>query len=168
MYYCNDECQDKDWYYHWLECAIYNKHYSDLHDAGIRLLLRLYLTLERYPLKRLNYYQIPNRDPPQYRCYEMLTPTKEGQNEYVMVMTTLAQFETFLNRFRAAKLNLDRPKLFGHFIKMLTNCFNIEDNTENIALGIYILESFFQHSCVPNSCMVFNGTRIEVRTIKNI
>ena len=169
MFYCKEDCQKEDWKFHKLECSIFIYHYGNFRHDFSRLLLRLYLIFERYPLKKSEFWKIPNTDPPQYRCYVDLTITKEGKEEFELDDERFRLFEKCLKNFREAGLDYHREILFEHFWKILGNSFAILDlYAEKSGVGIYVLESVFWHSCIPNASLAYDGTNIEIRAMKNI
>ena len=166
MYYCDNVCQKKDWKIHKLECKIYNEHYQTISSDLERMILRLHLTLEHYPNRRTKSVKIPGTDPAQFRSYDDL-PTRKEKIE--KDRERFPMFENLLACFRRAGLNYDREKLFEHFCKYMMNNFTIEDlEFKDICLAIFVLESGFEHSCVPNAFLIFNGINLEVRAMRKI
>ncbi|XP_041481801.1 histone-lysine N-methyltransferase SMYD3-like [Lytechinus variegatus] len=57
-------------------------------------------------------------------------------------------------------------KMFGAII---CNSFSICDNDLNgIAVGIYLRASMLNHSCNPNCLVVFDGRKLQLRTVKDV
>lgn len=49
------------------------------------------------------------------------------------------------------------------------NTFNILDSEmQSIGSGMYLAASVIDHSCAPNAVAVFEGTKIVIRTLKNL
>lgn len=60
----------------------------------------------------------------------------------------------------------DLLALFG---KLSCNCFNISDQEMNyIGVGLYPLASIINHSCSPNSLIIFEGKKAVVRSLEPI
>ena len=165
MFYCNKDCQKTDWKFHKDECKLYKKDY--LESGGGRLTLRLYLTFKRNILKRFEKFQVPGTDPPEYKTYMNLSShlVEIGKDE-----KKSENFLLFLECFREAGLSLDlkeESRIFEHFCKVNVNLHIIQDNCSNhLACSIFVPN--FEHSCVPNACLIPRGLKHEIRAIKKI
>ena len=169
MFYCDKDCRKMDLKFHKLECKFYKDYYENLHDDTARLLLRLYLFLERFPEECLEYIKIPNTNPPQMRCFADLSLVKEGHQRAVLSNEKIDEFQALIRCFSDIGLDYRADKLYEYFRKISGNCFTIQgSHLEDMGIGIYVVESVFRHSCVPNASVVYVGTRIEVRAKKNI
>ena len=169
MFYCSENCQKKDMKFHKCECEYLKKHYDILRDNTARFLLRLYLTLKRYPDERTELWKIPNTDPKVYRSYNDLTLTRAGQEKVEMKTEALQELQKILNDFCESDLDYDSLIMFDHFEKIIGNTFGYQNiDMKQIGLAIYVIESAYEHSCVPNACVVYNGTTIQVVALKNI
>ena len=164
MFYCNKVCQKEDWNFHKLECKLYNYYPGNVDNDYYKLLLRLYLTLERYPNKRTQAFKIPGTDPPQFRSYNDLRISPEMDNK------ALVLFEWAYLAFRLYGIDdVDRDKLFEHYCKMHVNSVTMNDiNNNDIGLGFYLIESGYEHSCDPNACVIYKDSKQEIRAVKNI
>ena len=173
MFYCSKDCQKKDWKIHKLECKIYKAHYEksvirleeENHDY-FRLLLRVYLTLEQFPDLRTQSFKVPETDPPQYRCYDDLRicekEIKSDEDRALLFLNILFTFGLF-------GIDCDTKKISEHFCKIMMNKFHLDNfDLQIIGLSIFVLESGFKHSCIPNASLVFNGINLKVRALKNI
>ena len=178
MFYCSKECQKNDWKIHKLECKIYKAHYERIqlpHPTNDNLLthdyfwflLRVYLTLERFPDRRTESFKVPGTDPVKYRSYDDLrTCVHEIRTDLARVLNFEMIWDNF---YREAGLNFNRGKLFEHFCKIAINRFCVKNvDLRVIGLSIFVPESGFKHSCIPNAALVFNGMNLEVRALKNI
>ena len=167
MFYCNEDCKKIDWKIHKYECKIYKAHHEIISPESFRLILRTYLTLSRLPYKRYEYYKIPGTNPPQYRSFDNLPmdlPTKKLKEDEERIQ----EFEKMVEGFRLVGL-VDRQKLFESWAKAVTSGFPIKnDHLKNIGVGIFALRLIFEHSCDPNTFLIFNGINREYRAIKNI
>ena len=166
MYYCDRNCQKNDWKIHKLECKIYKNHYRAIDLDFCRFFIRLYLTLEHFPEKRLELFKVPGTDPVEYKCYDDL---RNFQEEIQMDEKKLIFFEEILEHFRMVGLDFDREKFFEFFCKIIINIVSLSDfNFMKIGLSLFIGESFLEHSCNPNSILLCKGNKLEVRCIKNV
>jgi SET and MYND domain-containing protein len=66
--------------------------------------------------------------------------------------------------------NFSIKQLISYFGKMKINALSIsnEDLSSCIGTGLYLSASSLNHSCYPNSVVIFNGTRLIVRSIADI
>ena len=165
MYYCNRDCQKKDWKIHKHECKIF-KRCQRLPDLKRRMILRLFLTLKHFPDKRTQQHKIPGTDPPQYRTYDDLRTVREEVQKDEEIIET---FENVLEDFQLLGIECDREEIFDCFCKVMGNYFTIENGSIlPIGSSIFVLETVFAHSCNPNADLIFYGNNIEVRAIKQI
>lgn len=168
MFYCDKDCQTKDWDYHQYECKIFKDYYFIVSHDAIRQLLRLYNTF------RNRYYhyndlftekRIPGTDPPEYRSYWTLPIQKAVKNDPVAVQ----RFNYHMSFFGLAGIKFYKPNVLEHYCLALSNTLEIRNHDmDPIGLSIYVLESGFEHSCTPNADLVFNGTNLQLRAIKEI
>ena len=53
--------------------------------------------------------------------------------------------------------------------KVICNTFYILDwSMDAVATGLYLLPSLLNHSCSPNCMVVYNGTQLSLRTIRDV
>ena len=61
-----------------------------------------------------------------------------------------------------------KPELLEIFGRVLTNSFNImDDEYQSIGIGLYLAASVFDHSCDPNTAIIFKGKELIARYIGN-
>ena len=166
MFYCDRDCQKKDWRIHKYECEIYEEFYFRISHNMTRHLLRLFFTcfyLDSSDLFKPK--KVPGTDPPQFKTYKDL-PTR--QLEIERDRDAFKQFkihERFLLR-AGYRFPLG---LYYHFCVASSNTIKIQNhNMIPIGLSIFIVESGFENSCNPNADLVFNGIKLETRAIKKI
>ena len=59
-----------------------------------------------------------------------------------------------------------KPELLEIFGRVLINSFNIMDDAyQPVGIGLYLSASVFDHSCNPNSTIVFNGKGTTTRLL---
>ncbi len=66
--------------------------------------------------------------------------------------------------------NFNIKQLISYFGKMKINALSIsnEDLSLSIASGLYLSASSLNHSCYPNSVVIFDGPRLYVKAITDI
>jgi len=62
-----------------------------------------------------------------------------------------------------------KPEVLDIFGRVVTNTFNImNDDYQDIGVGLYLEASIIDHSCAPNANVVFSGCELHLRAIENI
>ena len=165
MFYCSKDCQRQDWKVHKHECKAFYCHGAP--DFTRRMLFRLFLTMKHSPEKRTQRYKIPGTDPPQYRTYDDLRTFKEA--EIKKDKKTFKLFKKIFEDFHFIGIDCKAEEIFDCLCKHLANSFIIENSILlPVGASIFVLESIFEHSCVPNADLIFHGAKLEVRAIKKI
>lgn len=163
VYYCNRECQKSDWKWHKYECKFYKQYYDEMLSKSIaRLLLRIHLYLRNNP--RMAEEKFASYDTT--RSYNQLTEHREKirNDEDRMQM-----FNSIWTVFAYCQVPFDEEKLFSDYCKMRINANSLYDTDQrSIGNAVYLLTSFFRHSCAPNAATSFSGNRVEIRAIKTI
>lgn len=63
----------------------------------------------------------------------------------------------------------NQSELMGIYGRLVVNGFNILDPEMNsVATGLYLGVSITDHSCVPNAIATFEGTKLFIRTLKDL
>jgi len=63
----------------------------------------------------------------------------------------------------------DDADIYGLLCRISSNSFTITNSELNsLGTGLYKTSSFLNHSCDPNVVAIFNGTKIHIRTIKEV
>ncbi|GAV76217.1 SET domain-containing protein/zf-MYND domain-containing protein [Cephalotus follicularis] len=162
VWYCSRECQKLDWKLHRLEC-------------------RALKTLE----KQWQIYVLPT-----IRLNVRLYIRRKLQNEKVIPTTAVDNFnlvEALVAHL--SSIGADRMALFYHMANIVNNILpwsdlqetaenisKLEHNTVNIldsemeplGMGLYPLIAITNHSCVPNSVLVFEGKLAVIRALQHI
>lgn len=163
--YCSRKCQTDDWKkFHKLgECKIYTKNGGEIKSNFARFALRLLLLHQRQPeqLKKL----VTLIDGTGRTLQDLKDHFDEIKNDEIRVKSFVATFSLF----KSLGLKLETEEVFRIFCKLCINSFSILDTSLNeIGTGLYIETSIFDHSCQPNAAPVFDGLKIEIRTLKNV
>ena len=188
MFYCNENCQKWDWINHKNECKFYKGQCKFFRNDIARLLLRVHLSLKRFPQKRTQLFKVPGTEKfllkedetlqdkmeiveeispdlkPEYRSYnDLRTPKKEVKKN----KDTFKLFKTFFDGFRGAGLDVDREELFEDFCKIVANC-TIFSTIYHVQIALSIFVPGFVHSCAPNACLSKIGRTVQIRALKKI
>ena len=165
MFYCDKLCQRKDWKRHKFECALFVDNYKILNKTIDRFILRLYLYLQNNPnLKRKTFSYMS--DPTVVRSFDdLLLHQADIENDDLRMKC----FDDLRLKFTLCSILFSENELFEYFCKICINSFSIFNTDLNeIGVGLYVMESIFDHSCIPNAAPIFNGNYLEIRAIKDI
>ncbi|KHJ41507.1 MYND finger [Trichuris suis] len=155
--YCNTKCQKNAWPDHSGECFLIARTPYDLPTTIVRLISRVLIKINMQGLKSdilmtttLTDYKKPN--------FEELDSHYKEINEDASKATNFTQCMHQLHMFMDAERLPAAARLVDIYGKIAFNSLLILNNDLNpIGLGIYLTFSQFQHSCLPNSAVVFNG-----------
>ncbi|KAI1307251.1 Histone-lysine N-methyltransferase SMYD3 [Halotydeus destructor] len=170
VYYCGSTCQKSDWksIHKHKECEIYRfcqENNLTLQDCD-RLLLRLYLK-EKFDGESPEFQSI-TRDGRTRSLADLMTNLEHIKTDERR-MASFMHIGKRLEHVQALNMVDDGPRLLELFAIICINSFSILDLSLNeIASGLYIAGSAFDHSCVPNAAPVFDGRRLQIRAIKAI
>ena len=144
---------------------MYKPYYSYFHRNLDRFLLRLYLVLTNKS-NLLSKKDKLQHDESIERCFEDLITHKEDISKD---FSRMRHFDFVCQRYNSCNISFDKNVLFEYFCKICINSFSILDVSLNeIGSSLYIANSYFDHSCVPNATTIFSGTYLEIRAIKEI
>jgi len=196
MYYCDRQCQQKDWIYHKHECQLFRRfgreitatesyQLEDDSKPYERLLMRLWLLLRSNESIASEPHQLHNEKQLSLNQIESYsTNMKRSPSKLVL-------FDYLCKRFEKFGLSFDKELLFELFCKIKRYCIQTESSAldqcsyyvlknpiknlfdgitfgEFNSFGLYIPITVFSHSCTPNASQVFNGSQIQLRAIKPI
>lgn len=83
-----------------------------------------------------------------------------------MFFTFAAVLKSYLH---GAPIDFEEVDVFELLCKISCNSFSITNSELNsLGTGIYVTSSLLNHSCDPNVCATFRGTRISVRAMRDI
>jgi len=83
-----------------------------------------------------------------------------------MFFTFAAVLKSYLY---GAPIDFEEVDVFELLCKISCNSFSITNSELNsLGTGIYVTSSLLNHSCDPNVCATFRGTRISVRAMRDI
>ena len=175
MWYCDKNCQNKDWKegHKFGECGIYKKFQSEEKISSLSMLpnsiferflhlLRLYLKITRDPSAMTKQFKLHNG---QSRCYNDLIVhydrcERTKRNYWEEVISLLIE-----HLDQDVDENLAKTTYFKYFI----NCVAIDDCYGNvIGFSLSIERSIFDHSCKPNADFSYDGNKIIIKATDEI
>ncbi|XP_074279508.1 histone-lysine N-methyltransferase ASHR1 [Silene latifolia] len=164
VWYCGSSCQKKDWKLHRVECqALSNIEKGKLKylTPSIRLMAKLYLKR-----KLQNEKVIPATVTDNYSLVEALVSHMSEIEEKQLLL--YAQMATLVNDIlRWPGLNL--KEVAENFSKLACNAHSICDSElRPLGTGLYPVVSIINHSCLPNSVLVFEERVSVVRAVQHI
>ncbi|XP_069786962.1 histone-lysine N-methyltransferase SMYD3 [Narcine bancroftii] len=160
--YCNATCQKLAWSEHKRECKCLRSIYPRVPTDMVRLVARIIFKLitgsacsseELYSLSDL-----------QSNIKEMSEETKEGLGQLAVMLQFYMKEEIQDVSQQVSGLNL-----LHFFGQVMCNCFTISDGEmQEVGIGLYPSMSLLNHSCDPNSVMVFEGKLLQLRAVQPI
>ncbi|KAH9605634.1 hypothetical protein KSS87_003039 [Heliosperma pusillum] len=165
VWYCGSSCQKKDWKLHRVECqALSNIEKEKLKylTPSIRLMVKLYLKRKLQTTEKV----IPATVTDNYSLVEALVSHMSEIEEKQLVL--YAQMANLVNAIlRWPGLNL--KEIAKNFSKLACNAHSICDSElRPLGTGLYPVVSIINHSCLPNSVLVFEERVSVVRAVQHI
>lgn len=162
--YCGSTCQISDWKLHRLECHALSALNLDRRKSltpSIRLMVKLYLRR-----KLQNDKIIPTTTTDNYNLVEALVSHIADINEKQLVL--YAQMANLVNLIiKWPDINI--KEVSENFSKLACNAHTICDSElRPLGTGLYPVVSIINHSCLPNSVLVFEGRMAVVRAVQCI
>nr|GLL44340.1 histone-lysine N-methyltransferase ASHR1 [Ipomoea trifida] len=164
VYYCGATCQKSDWKLHRFECQSLLKVERDRIKSlapTIRLMVKLYL---RRKLQSEN--NIPTTAMDNYALVELLVSHISDIDEKQLVL--YAQMANLVNLI-LQWTDINIKEITENFSKFACNAHTICDSElKPLGTGLYPVISIINHSCLPNSVLVFEGRLAVVRAVQHI
>lgn len=170
MFYCDVNCQFKDWmaFHQFSECDLYvssaklGRQRDLLNCADARLAIRTFIAAK---LKMMGHT-------PFGTFYGGVRSFADLADHFDKISANFATDWRGDLRFVIKLLNdigLIDDCLLQLCAKIFVNAFTISDfKLSPIGRGLYIEASVFDHSCRPNAVAVFDGHRLQIRAIRTI
>eukprot|EP00268_Persea_americana_P038152 TRINITY_DN3779_c0_g1_i23.p1 TRINITY_DN3779_c0_g1~~TRINITY_DN3779_c0_g1_i23.p1 ORF type:complete len:461 (-),score=63.36 TRINITY_DN3779_c0_g1_i23:2850-4232(-) len=163
-WYCGSTCQKSEWKLHQLECqglASLTEDRRKMLTPSIRLMVRLVLK------KKLQSEQvIPTTTVDNYGLVEALMAHMSDIGEEKLVL--YAQMANLVNLILPS-LEINIKEITQNFSKLACNAHTICDSEMRpLGTGLYPVISIINHSCLPNSILVFEEKKAVVRVVENI
>ncbi|XP_024018122.1 histone-lysine N-methyltransferase ASHR1 isoform X2 [Morus notabilis] len=163
-WYCGSNCQKEEWKLHRLECDALSKLDKDKRKSvtpSIRLMLRLYLR-RKFEAERV----IPATAMENYKLVEALVSHMSDIEEKQLVL--YAQMANLVNLILQLP-DINIKEIAENFSKLACNAHTICDSElRPLGTGLFPVISIINHSCLPNSVLVFEGRSAVVRAVQHI
>ncbi|KAL6217173.1 hypothetical protein ACLB2K_010390 [Fragaria x ananassa] len=164
VYYCSATCQKSEWKLHRLECEALSKVPKEKRRAvtpSLRLMIRLYCRSKLQSQKTIPASAMDN-----YGLVEALVAHMSEVDEKQMVL--YAQMANLVN-FILERPDINIKEIAENFSKFACNAHTICDSElKPLGTGLYPVISIINHSCLPNSVLLFEGRTAVVRAVQHI
>ncbi|CAL5348331.1 unnamed protein product [Camellia sinensis] len=164
VWYCGSTCQKSDWKLHRLECGALSKldkaRKKSL-TSSIRLMVKLYLRRKLQSEKI-----IPTTVTDNYNLVEALVSHMSDIDEKQLVL--YAQMANLVSLILQLP-DINIKEIAENFSKLACNAHTICDSElRPLGTGLYPIISIINHSCLPNSVLVFEGRVAVIRAVQHI
>ncbi|XP_077367324.1 N-lysine methyltransferase SMYD2-B-like [Festucalex cinctus] len=155
-HYCNVKCQKGDWAAHKLECSAMLAFGDKWGPSESGRLVARILDKKKTPKGRRS-------------ASERILLVGDMQSHAAAPDTRQAD-AAGLHRFYSKHLDFpDSEELIGLFSQVSCNGFTIEDEElSHVGTAVYPDVALINHSCDPNVIVTFDGTRADVRAVKDV
>ncbi|KAF9599894.1 hypothetical protein IFM89_001840 [Coptis chinensis] len=163
-WYCSSKCQKLEWKLHRLECQALKGLSKDRRQSltpSIRVMVRLYFRRKLQTEK-----VIPVTATDNYNLVEALVDHVSDIDEKQLVL--YSQMANLVNLILQWP-NINIKEVAQNFSKLACNAHTICDSElRPLGTGLYPVVSIINHSCLPNSVLVFEGNLAVVRAVEPI
>ncbi|KAL6296880.1 hypothetical protein ACE6H2_005022 [Prunus campanulata] len=164
VYYCSNSCQKSEWKLHRLECEALSKLHRERRMAvtpSIRLMIKLYLRTKLQTEK-----VIPASAMDNYKLVEALVAHMSKIDEKQLVLyAQMANLVSLILQWPGINIK----EIAENFSKLACNAHTICDSElRPLGTGLYPVISIINHSCLPNSVLLFEGRSAVVRAVQHI
>ncbi|PIN12988.1 putative histone tail methylase containing SET domain [Handroanthus impetiginosus] len=166
VWYCSSKCQKSDWKLHSLECRALSKLDKDRAKSltsSIRLMVRLYIRR-----KLENEKILPTSATENYKNVEALVShMSEVEEKQLVLYAQMANLVNLILQWPESEINI--KEIAENFSKLACNAHTICDSElRPLGTGLYPVISIINHSCLPNSVLVFEERLAVVRAMQHI
>ncbi|EYU22919.1 hypothetical protein MIMGU_mgv1a006005mg [Erythranthe guttata] len=165
VWYCSRECQRSDWMLHRVECKaskIVTEMMKPLTPV-MRLLVKLYI---RRKLENEKIFPATATD--NYKLVEALVSNiSELDVELLLLSAQMAKLVSSALQLPDSEINM--KEIVENFGKISCNSHSIDNSDlKFVGTGLYPVISFTNHSCAPNSFVVFEGRLAVMRAMQHM
>ncbi|XP_042363613.1 histone-lysine N-methyltransferase SMYD3 [Plectropomus leopardus] len=166
--YCNSTCQKLAWSGHKRECKCLQNLLPRIPTDSVRLAARLIFALLS-PSKSSS-EELYTLEEHESHLSSMSEQKKHGLSQLASMLQLYLQHEVpdLAERVTSA-LPPSCQEPLSLIAKVTCNCFTISDGElQEIGVGLYPSLSLLNHDCRPNCVMVFVGTKLQLRAVRDI
>ncbi|KAM6950245.1 histone-lysine N-methyltransferase SMYD3 [Lycodopsis pacificus] len=166
--YCNTTCQKQAWSGHKRECKCLQSLLPRIPTDSVRLAARLIFALLS-PSKSSS-EELYTLEEHESHLSSMSEHKKQGVAQLASMLELYLQQEVpDLAQEVTSALPPSCREPFSLIAKVTCNCFTISDGElQEIGVGLYPSLSLLNHDCRPNCVMVFVGTELQLRAVRDI
>ncbi|XP_075966136.1 histone-lysine N-methyltransferase SMYD3 [Anarhichas minor] len=166
--YCNTTCQKRAWSGHKRECKCLQSLLPRIPTDSVRLAARLIFALLS-PSKSSS-EELYTLEEHESHLSSMSEHKKQGLAQLTSMLELYLQQEVpDLAQEVTSALPPSCREPFSLIAKVTCNCFTISDGElQEIGVGLYPSLSLLNHDCRPNCVMVFVGTKLQLRAVRDI
>ncbi|KAL6492859.1 hypothetical protein OROGR_032618 [Orobanche gracilis] len=166
VWYCSSECQKSDWDMHCVECKALKKVDKERLKSltpSIRLMVRLCIMRK---LENQKIFTTTAKD--SYKLVEALVShISEVDENQLILYAQMANLVNLILQSPDSEFNI--KEIAESFSKLACNAHTICDSElRPLGTGLYPVISVINHSCLPNSVLVFEGKMAVVRAMQHI
>ncbi|KAL2231959.1 UNVERIFIED_CONTAM: Histone-lysine N-methyltransferase ASHR1 [Sesamum indicum] len=177
VWYCSSKCQKSDWKLHSVECRALSKIDKDRLKSltpSIRLMVRLYIR-RKLENEKSRYNQPIDNDVFAARFSRLLSWTTTSMwspwflvdEKQLVLYAQMANLVNLILQWPDSEVNI--KEIAESFSKLACNAHTICDSElRPLGTGLYPVISIINHSCLPNSVLVFEGRLAVVRAMQHI
>ncbi|XP_070687221.1 histone-lysine N-methyltransferase SMYD3 isoform X1 [Pempheris klunzingeri] len=166
--YCDVTCQKQAWSGHKRECKCLQRLLPRIPTDSVRLAARLIFALLS-PSKSSN-EELYTLEEHESHLSSMSEQKKQGLAQLASMLELYLQQEVpDLAQEMTSALPPSCREPLSLLAKVTCNCFTISDGElQEIGVGLYPSLSLLNHDCGPNCVMVFEGTKLQLRAVRDI
>ncbi|KAK2920352.1 hypothetical protein Q8A73_002556 [Channa argus] len=166
--YCNVTCQKQAWSGHKRECKCLQSILPRIPTDSVRLTARLIFALLN-PSKGSS-EELYTLEEHESNLSSMSEQKKQGLSQLASMLELYVQQEApNLAQEMTSALPPSCRDPLSLIAKVTCNCFTISDGElQETGVGLYPSLSLLNHDCRPNCVMVFEGTKLQLRAVRDI
>ncbi|XP_076579113.1 histone-lysine N-methyltransferase SMYD3 [Chaetodon auriga] len=166
--YCNITCQREAWSGHKRECKCLKSLLPRIPTDSVRLAARLIFALLS-PSKSSS-EELYTLEEHESHLSSVSEEKKQGLSQLASMLELYLQQEVpDLAQEMTSALPPSCREPLSLIAKVTCNCFTISDGElQEIGVGLYPSLSLLNHDCRPNCVMVFEGTKLQLRAVRDI
>ncbi|AWP01769.1 putative histone-lysine N-methyltransferase SMYD3 isoform 2 [Scophthalmus maximus] len=166
--YCNITCQKQAWSVHKRECKCLRGLLPRVPTDSVRLAARLIFAL--FSPSKGSSKELYTLEEHESHLTSMSEQKKQGLSQLAsMLELYLRQEAPDLAQEMTSSLPPSCREPLSLIAKVTCNCFTVSDGElQEIGVGLYPSLSLLNHDCRPNCVMVFEGTKLQLRAVRDI